>query len=119
MEDIYKRIKEIAERKKIQQKEIAESLGVGTNTVNNWFQGNTSMKAEQIPLIARVLRVPISSIFDPKEDLLTLEEPLKDYTRNHDSDALLKQKDETIQAKDETISLLKGQIEYLKSKLES
>lgn len=60
---MYKRIKEIAEKKRIQQKEIAEALNVGVNTVNNWFQENTSMKAEQIPLIAKVLRVSIEQIF--------------------------------------------------------
>lgn len=60
---MYKRIKEIAEKKRIQQKEIAEALNVGVNTVNNWFQENTSMKAEQIPLIAKVLRVRIDQLF--------------------------------------------------------
>lgn len=65
--NIYQNIKYISERKKIQQKEIAEALNVGTNTVNNWFQGNTSMKAEQIPLIAKCLRVTVAELFSENQ----------------------------------------------------
>lgn len=114
MASIYKKIKEIAERKKIQQKDIALGMEVGINTVNNWFQEKTSMKAEQVPQIARILRVPISSLFDQTEDLKTLEEPLVEYGAK----ALLEQKDETIKAKDEIIEMLKGQVDFLKTQLE-
>lgn len=75
MKAIYQTIKHLAEKKKIQQKEIAEALNVGTNTVNNWFQGKTSMKAEQIPLIAKCLRVSISELFN--ENTVSLEEKAK------------------------------------------
>lgn len=115
----YLIIKKLLERKKLEQADLANVLKVTPKTAHNYLNGHTNITIDQIPLIARFLKVPISSLFNEGEDLKTLEEPLNDYTRHHDSDALLKQKDETIQAKDETISLLKGQIEYLKSKLES
>lgn len=70
--DIYQKIRYLAEKKKIQQKEIAEAMGVGTNTVNNWFQNKTSMKAEQIPMIAKCLRVYVAELFN--EGTISLEE---------------------------------------------
>jgi transcriptional regulator with XRE-family HTH domain len=70
--DIYQKIRYLAEKKKIQQKEIAEAMEVGTNTVNNWFQGKTSMKAEQIPIIAKCLRVTVAELFN--ENTVSLEE---------------------------------------------
>jgi transcriptional regulator with XRE-family HTH domain len=75
MKAIYQTIKYLAEKKKVQQKEIAEALNVGTNTVNNWVQGKTSMKAEQIPLIAKCLRVSVSELFN--ENTVSLEEKAK------------------------------------------
>lgn len=80
--NIYNNIREIAEQKKIQQKEIAKAMNVGINTVNNWFNGNTSMKAEQIPIIAKILRVSIDSIFKENFEKITkAEDPSAEYHR--------------------------------------
>ena len=63
MNTIYQNIRRLSEQKKVQQKDIAEALNVGTNTVNNWFKGKTSMKAEQIPPIANLLGVSVEEIY--------------------------------------------------------
>ena len=70
---IYKIIKQIAEKKGIQQKDIAAILDVRPNTVNNWFQGNTSMKAELVPEIARILGVSIEELYKEEKELQQVE----------------------------------------------
>lgn len=79
---IYNNIREIAERRKIQQKDIAELMNVSTNTVNNWFLGKNSMKAEQVPIIAKILHVSIDAIFNENiEQIVKAEDVEAEYHR--------------------------------------
>lgn len=73
MGDLYQNIKKLADNRKIQYKDIAETLGVSQNTVTNWFKGQNSMKAEFIPTIAKLLRVSIEELFREEKE----QPPLK------------------------------------------
>ncbi len=109
---IHLRIKELSETKRIQQLEFADILKVNKNTINNWFNGKTSIDADYIPEIARILRVPIVALFNADEDLKTLcEEPEAHYNKGECENC--KSKNITISTQQEIISLLKSQIEML------
>jgi len=115
--DIYKRIREIAERKRIQHKEIAEALGVGKNTVTNWLTEKTSMNAEQIPKIAKILRVSIEELF--LEDGAVINKSIiKEETINVVNEPCpmceiykerIKGLNALLKSKEETIAALKGE----------
>jgi len=110
--DIHLRIKQLVEKRGKSQEELANVLGVTPKTAHNYLNGHTKIEANQIPVIAKFLRVPSSYLFDNDLDLNTiLSEPEYNYGKI-DCD-LCKQKDKTIAALEENIQLLKGQIEYL------
>ncbi|MFV0521771.1 MAG: helix-turn-helix transcriptional regulator [Mangrovibacterium sp.] len=72
-ESISLNIKYIANRKNIQQKDIAQALKATTNTVNNWFNGSTTPKADLMPDIAGLLRVPVQVLFMPNEKVKKMD----------------------------------------------
>lgn len=111
MVDLYQNIKKLADNRKIQYKDIAETLGVSQNTVTNWFKGQNSMKAEFIPVIAKLLRVSIDQLF---QEVVT---PLKNIDQTpelkldaaEDGCAMCKVKDAEINKwKDKYIYLLEN-----------
>ena len=106
-------ISKILERKKILQKELAIKIGVSANTVNTWVKQEKGIKAEQIPEIAKALRVPISALFgDEWGSTSKAEEPLGLYGKNNEW------LESFIQSKDDLIDTVKAQVAYFKSKYE-
>lgn len=62
------RIKELREAAELQQKQVAERMGVFQSAVSNWETEVALPKARQLPLLARVLGCTISDLFVPLED---------------------------------------------------
>ena len=96
---IYLNIKNIANRKNVQQKDIAEAFGVTENTMTNYLTGRTKITADQIPLFAKVLRVSIADLFQeaatplkttyPNEDKMQVVEEMHPCPRCGDKDKLI------------------------------
>jgi transcriptional regulator with XRE-family HTH domain len=61
--NIYLRIKEIAKGKNITQDVIGNALGLTSKTAHNYLNGHTKISVEQLPIIAKVLRVRIDQLF--------------------------------------------------------
>lgn len=53
-----KRIKVAREKQKLQQKDVAKSLGVATTTISNYEQGTREMTAETAVKLSKILREP-------------------------------------------------------------
>lgn len=66
---IYKNIKKIANRKNIQQKDLAVAFGVTENTMTNYLTGRTKIVADQVPLFAKFLKVSIEELFTENDDV--------------------------------------------------
>lgn len=62
------RIKELREAAELQQKQVAEYMGVLQSAVSNWENEVALPKARQLPLLARVLGCSIDDLFVPLED---------------------------------------------------
>jgi putative transcriptional regulator len=59
---IQLRIKEVIKEKKIQQKDLAELIGVSKVTVSYWCNNQTLPSIETLGSIAKVLEVRISDL---------------------------------------------------------
>lgn len=116
---IYQRIKEIADAKGIQYKDIAIELNVSQNTVTNWFKGQNSMKAELIPVIAKYLRVSIDQLFQEvgtpfrknlvvEEKMKAVEEPVACYNCGILQKKIDQLNKDLIESQKETIAALRG-----------
>lgn len=62
------RIKELREAAALQQKQVAERMGVLQSAVSNWETEVALPKARQLPLLAQVLGCSIDDLFMPMED---------------------------------------------------
>ncbi len=62
------RIKELREAAELQQRQIAESMGVLQTAVSNWETEVALPRARQLPRLARVLGCSIGDLFLPVED---------------------------------------------------
>ena len=100
------------------QEELGTALGVSSKTAHNYLNGNTKLEANQIPIIARFLRIPVSYLFEESDIQNLLIEPDFLYETKKDCE-LCKSKDKTIAALEENIELLKGQIDFLKKQVEN
>ncbi len=116
--DINLRIKQLLEKRKRTQDDLAKEIGVSIRTMSNYLNGITNFEANQIPVIAHFLRVPVGYIFEETDIQNLLIEPEFLYDSKKECE-LCKSKDKTIAALEENINLLKGQIEYLKTKIEN
>lgn len=47
------------------QKEVANALGVGNQTIVSWEKGTTEPKASQVIEMSRLFNIPIDNIFLP------------------------------------------------------
>lgn len=103
------------EQRKFEQSELAKALNVTPKTAHNYLNGHTKLYADQLPLIAKFLRVPIERLFDESVDLQTLEEPIVEYGLNTDYKIVCQQKDEIIKSKDDLIETLKADVAHLRS----
>ena len=63
------RIKELREAANLQQKQVAECMGVLQSAVSNWETEVALPKARQLPLLAQVLGCSIDDLFVPMEDV--------------------------------------------------
>jgi transcriptional regulator with XRE-family HTH domain len=61
---IYKKIKKLAEDKKLTQEELGKELNVSGKTAHNYLNGHTKIEADLLPGIAKILGVTISDLFD-------------------------------------------------------
>lgn len=62
------RIKELREAADLQQKQVAECMGVLQTAVSNWETEVALPRARQLPLLAQVLGCSIGDLFVPVED---------------------------------------------------
>jgi transcriptional regulator with XRE-family HTH domain len=63
------RIKQLFEKRKdLEQKDLAELLGVSTKTAHNYLNGHSKINADHIPAIAKLLRVSISEIYGAEKN---------------------------------------------------
>ena len=62
------RIKELREAANLQQKQVAEYMGVLQSAVSNWETEVALPKARQLPRLAQVLGCSIDDLFMPMED---------------------------------------------------
>ena len=62
------RIKELREAAELQQRQVAESMGVLQTAVSNWETEVAIARARQLPRLARVLGCSIGDLFLPVED---------------------------------------------------
>ncbi len=62
------RIKELREAAELQQRQVAESMGVLQTAVSNWETEVALPRARQLPRLARVLGCSIGDLFLPVED---------------------------------------------------
>lgn len=62
------RIKELREAANLQQKQVAERMGVLQSAVSNWETEVALPKARQLPRLAQVLGCSIDDLFVPMED---------------------------------------------------
>jgi len=57
------KIKEIREKVKITQHDLAEKLGIDRSTVSKWESGVALPRAEQLPALATVLQCSIDDLY--------------------------------------------------------
>lgn len=63
------KIRELREAANLQQRQVAERMGVLQSAVSNWETEVALPKARQLPLLAQVLGCSISDLFVPLEDV--------------------------------------------------
>lgn len=66
---VVMKIKELREAANLQQKQVAECMGVLQSAVSNWETEVALPKARQLPLLAQVLGCSIDDLFAPMEDV--------------------------------------------------
>lgn len=59
------RIRACREKARLQQKQVAEEMGVQTSAVSNWESEVALPRARQLPLLAQVLGCTIDELFEP------------------------------------------------------
>lgn len=62
-QEIAKNLIELREKNNLNQKELAEKLGVKNNTVSSWEKGTNSIDVEMLFKICTVLSVSINDMF--------------------------------------------------------
>ena len=88
---VCRQIRFFRERKQIEQKELAEKVGIKSNAVSNWENGRTRPDIALLPKICQVLDVSLDDLFDMKKP--EPEAPVQTITitknTSHEEDALL------------------------------
>ena len=64
---LCRQIRFFREQKKIEQKELAEKVGIKSNAVSNWENGRTRPDIALLPKICEVLGVSLDELFDMKK----------------------------------------------------
>ena len=62
------RIKKLREKAGLQQKQLAERMGVLTTAVSNWESEVALPRARQLPLLAQVLGCSIDELYEPASE---------------------------------------------------
>ena len=60
------RIKELREKKKMRQEDLATRLNVDRTTVTKWETGETSPRTDKLPELAKALGCSINQLFGTK-----------------------------------------------------
>jgi len=89
---IYINIRRLLENRKLEQKDLAEALNVSSKTAHNYLNGHTKIVADQLPAIARLLRVSIAELFSEKVEVPGSEFPCPDCQEKENEIALLNKK---------------------------
>lgn len=78
--ELHLRIKELLERRKdLEQKDLANILGVSPKQAHNYLNGHSKIIADHIPAIAKLLRVPINSLFEDTDTSDHINEAQQNY----------------------------------------
>lgn len=112
---IYLNIKEILDSKKILQKDLAIALSVNKNTVINWFKNEKGIRAEQVPGIAKVLRVNISELYGEDSGKIATEEVVVQKVNEGDKAVIALLKEQLKEERDEN-KRLSIEVDRLKTK---
>jgi transcriptional regulator with XRE-family HTH domain len=122
----HKIFKELLEKKNISRSEMSFKIGKSSRTLANYISGETAPDMETLQLIAEMLQVSMSDLFEDsenkehkqtisefqlnKESVNVIELHHKIELLNKDIERLtgeLKSKDELLKSKDEVISAMK------------
>lgn len=76
-ENISKNLRKIRKEKKLNQRELAEKIGVQESTISAWEKNKNSIDIEMIYKICGVLEISISQLTEIKEELNLTKEELK------------------------------------------
>lgn len=111
--ELHLKIKELLEKRKdLEQKDLAQVLGVTPKQAHNYLNGHSKIIADHIPAIAKLLRVSINSLFDDKDISNEIMEEQLEYriTRIDCSECIAKQKEiealkTALEAKEELLQI--------------
>lgn len=78
--ELHLKIKELLEKRKdLEQKDLAKILGVTPKQAHNYLNGHSKIIADNIPAIAKLLRVSINTLFDDVDSSAKSEEEQHQY----------------------------------------
>lgn len=76
-ENISKNLRKIRKEKKLNQRQLAEKIGVQESTISAWEKNKNSIDIEMIYKICEILEIPISKLTEIKEELNLSKEESK------------------------------------------
>jgi len=53
---------------RLSQRELADAVGVSTNTIGSWERGDTSPRIHRLPILAKALGCTVLSLIDSSGD---------------------------------------------------
>ena len=124
------KINELLSKKTLTKKQLAEKLGIARNTLDDYINGVTSIRVDDLLIVAQAFEVPVDCFFE-KSGLSAnttfqfgngnFNGKMHNSHNNNGNDCnQLKAENEMLKArltdKEEIISMLKEQVEYLKKK---
>ncbi|MDR2205546.1 MAG: helix-turn-helix transcriptional regulator [Flavobacteriaceae bacterium] len=115
---IGKKLKQVREKKKISQDELAFSLGTSQKTISNWETDKGSPTLSQLAVLENVLETDVLSWFE--EGGIVFKQKINHGDNagviNKDSDKLIAQYEVRLAEKDKQIDEMRGMIKQLMEK---
>ncbi len=57
------KIKELREKKKLKQEDIAKELNIDRSTVAKWETGESTPRTDKLPILAKILDCTVNDLF--------------------------------------------------------